>query len=870
MNKKQSNSRVNFHHTTADEERKGKVYYKTPKHSYAQSKLDIGGYEDNDELEYGVLNNSRSKSYVQNKQYSNENFGRSSRWSVPSKMALNDGKFCNFDSKAKTLYFDKNQEIGKNQMESSQLENKMFVDETTMNQSPWPLNSTLDQGTSLFDLLTTNKESSKENLVDEQSINFESGSHNTEQIPIHSILHHSGEQHHPMHHIVWGENSTSDESQDTNLVHQSNPKFRPSYISQHEQHPHDEHTIYSEKLISDALQGNNVTYESYTKFKPSYVSNSQKSLQSILPDNEVQTSTNVIDTNIESSKTNESPSFFQNLMPVLVPSYNTPKSKYFESKFATQSNIKEQVQNQRNKKLRSKSTSNGSNKRLPKDVHTRKNESTKSVKSPSFVQSFMSLFQTSPKNESSKVASENEVVEFGNIGDPIKNQDKKNESFSTKVLNNDLESLQESKSPSLAQSLISLFQESPSNTSLESLSQNEKIKEETLMTNNLAQDVHTNKTRFLGLNKSQSYVPSKESKSSKLAKTLSFSHPAKNTKSPKLNKSLSFSERFMMLFQSSSNDTSTKELNQIENQIQKSEPKDSEAILIPQSKKSDCDYNASTSFLAYHEHRPVHLSTTNNDNRNESMQNELASIYTPQHQFDEYSTKNDRNIMDESRRASIEELRKELSFKLDSNHEISPYVTHQITRNHEPRRYSVDKLGNNFKELQQRSQSTSSMSRASLYSNLQRTRPKSLATSQFLSPRIQNDILEENLVDRDINDDLERNNEYGTSTRQSMHGRKREIELKNCSQQHSRIHFDQTLVDKNKDPLEDVAKVINTTLEQSINSDCQTLTSSKSEFLSSENLTLPTKDCDLNENILCIAKIRFVLDENLASHVQSI
>lgn len=886
MSGRKYGSRVNFHHTTLDEERKGKVYYKTPKHSYVQSKLSVGEYKDYNEINNRIVSNSRSNSYVQNKQYNHENSSRSSRKSAPSRLALNDDVFYSTNYRAEMSQYDINQENGQNIMNSLQIENQAFVDES--DQLTWPLNSLVDQETPLFDPTTTNIESSKkENLVYESSKDFENQFQNIEQTlepPIHSILHHIGE-HHLVHHehIVWGENSTSDEVQ--SIVHQPNPKFRPSYVNEHEQHPHDEHKVYRKNSTCDVLQKDN--NHPNINFKLSFVSDPYKSLQSLVPQN-------VIAANNESLEKAKSPvgspSSIQSLRSVLVPSDNTCESKKNEEKIVVYSNNEEQIKDQRSLRYRSKSTSDGLNKHLLKSVNMEKSKSIKPIKSPSFVQNFISIFQGSSKNEHPNNVSEDEVMEPKNIEEPIKEENIKEELSSTNVHGEGSESPKEGDSPSFAQSLISLFQEIPNDASLKSLKQNEKVNEETTSTNNLRLDVNNKKTKSLRLNKSLSHVLTKKSKFLKSTKSLSYSQ-TNEVKSPKLSKSLSFTEKFMALFQSSPNDTSTNRLSQINNQTQSNESEGFNAIPSQQGQESDYNSNVSTLCAPHHELPSLQLSKVSNDSKNELS---LKSII--QDQFEEYPSKNEFikncDVIDESRRASLEEVRKELSFKLgnrqnqdeeeesngifmENKHDSkTPYVMHSNIRNHEPRRYSIDKLGDNFKQMQERSQSTSNNSRTSLYSNLQKTKPKSMATSRFLTPAIEKYILEEDFSGREINNPNERNNNYDNDLKQSMHDRLQELDLENCHQ-HSIINSRQTSFDKNKNKNNET-NMMSSKIGESIDSNCQMLTPSNTASLRGGNLTLSPKEdlaCEENnDNILCIAKIRFVLPENLellANHIQN-
>ncbi|XP_073385998.1 uncharacterized protein [Physcomitrium patens] len=105
----------------------------------------------------------------------------------------------------------------------------------------------------------------------------------------------------------------------------------------------------------------------------------------------------------------------------------------------------------------------------------------------------------------------------------------------------------------------------------------------------------------------------------------------------------------------------------------------------------------------------------------------------------------DHQLMDSSKRASIEEVRRELSFKLGKQleaqeqesmytpkvqYEKKTHVTHVRGRDDEPRRYSIDKIGADLAQLKQKTQS-SSESRESVYSNFLKAPSKSVGALHF-------------------------------------------------------------------------------------------------------------------------------------------
>lgn len=431
----QTHSKVYFHHTTEDE-RKGKVYYKTPKHSYSGSKIGGNGYdEEEEELNYEISNIvSKNRSYVVSN-YTNDNNDRNSRWSSPSQLALHND---NFDSKVESSFVvnQQDEEININSTEREYthcqdapndiLENQSYNDESRISHVHWGLNSSSDHVQIPTNFIVPNNNSNstyESNLKNESDNNLSNVNH-----PIHSILHHSGEQHSHKEHINWGENSTSDRPEKLQNMHESITEVKPSHISYVQEflQPHvsiDKELLSTEKITND----NKVDVESQESNEPpslvdKILSSFQSSLNQTIPE---ETSQNV-GSNHEST---EKPT-----------------------------NVSLELQSTKDKT--SSHTSNEIVTESTKDI-VHQNKNAKFSKSPSFVQSFLSLFQSSPSKTQEENSQENENViqsnESTNQNDNVNEVSTQSESESKNSQNVD-----KSDDVSIVSTIFSSFYESNS------------------------------------------------------------------------------------------------------------------------------------------------------------------------------------------------------------------------------------------------------------------------------------------------------------------------------------------------------------------------------------------------------------------------
>jgi len=381
-----THSKVYFHHTTQDEKKK-KVYYKTPKHSYSQSKINANGYDDDgDEFDYEISNDaSKKRSYIVNNFNKNDNFGSNSRWSSPSQLALRDNTF---ESQNELLYLDqKDEEININSNECVYIHNEDAPNDIIENQSHniesrvshkhWDPNSSLKQVETPTTLIVPNVESfNKENNTYESNIKNESNNnHSSTNHPIHSILHHSGKQHPHHEHIIWGDNFVSDEQQELQNINHSIMEVKPSHISQ-----------VQESLQPSALIDKE--FLSIEKIK--------------IDDNKVQG---------QSQEINEAPSLLDRNFVISFQS--SPDEQSFEN---TSQNVveEESIEKSTNASLEIQSTKekvyeNSHELVIDSTKETiHQNKNAKFSKSPSFVQSFLSLFQGSSHNAQEEKSHENE------------------------------------------------------------------------------------------------------------------------------------------------------------------------------------------------------------------------------------------------------------------------------------------------------------------------------------------------------------------------------------------------------------------------------------------------------------------------------